>query len=67
VSVLIHDRDNAYTYVEVRGTVTMTTDGGPELINSLSQAYTGGPYTGDDGTDNVRVVVRIDADKIYAR
>src|SRR6185437_14122174 len=39
VSVLILDRDNPYHYVEVRGSVQMTTDGGPELIERLSQIY----------------------------
>ena len=58
-SVLILNRENAYSYVEVRGTVSMTTDGGPELIERLSQAYTGSSYTADEGTDNVRVVVRV--------
>jgi PPOX class probable F420-dependent enzyme len=59
VSVLILDRDDPYRYVEVRGTVSMTTEGGPELIERLSQTYTGQSYTGDEGTDNVRVVVRV--------
>ncbi|MBV9820752.1 MAG: PPOX class F420-dependent oxidoreductase [Actinobacteria bacterium] len=58
-SVLILDRDNPFRYVEVRGSVSMSTDGGPELIERLSQAYTGQAYTGDEGTDNVRVVVRV--------
>ena len=64
VSVLIHDKRDPYTYVEVRGTVTMTTDGGPELIQTLSQAYTGEGFTGDEGTDRVRLVVRVDADRV---
>jgi len=59
VSVLILDREDPYRYVEVRGTVSMTTEGGPELIERLSQVYTGQSYTGDEGTDNVRVVVRV--------
>jgi PPOX class probable F420-dependent enzyme len=58
-SVLILDRNNPFRYVEVRGTVSMSTEGGPELIQRLSQAYLGSPYTGDEGTDNVRVVVRV--------
>ena len=58
-SVLILDRDNPFRYVEVRGAVSMSTEGGPELIERLSRAYTGGAYTGDEGTDNVRVVVRV--------
>lgn len=59
VSVLILDRTNAYRYVEVRGTVSMSTDGGPQLIEALSQTYAGAQYTGDEGTDNIRVVVRV--------
>jgi len=64
VSVLIHDKTDPYTYVEVRGSVTMTTDGGPELIQTLSRAYTGEGFSGDIGTDRIRLVVRIDADKV---
>lgn len=63
-SVLILDKANPYSYVEVRGTVAMTTDGGPELIERLSQLYTGQSYAGDEGTDNVRVVVRVTASKV---
>lgn len=67
VSVLILDRDDMYSYVEVRGTVSMSTDGGPELIERLSQAYTGQRYTGDEGTDNIRVVVRVTPTHVVAR
>jgi PPOX class probable F420-dependent enzyme len=59
VSVLILDRNDPYSYVEVRGTVAMSTEGGPELIERLSQTYTGQTYTGDEGTDHIRVVVRV--------
>jgi PPOX class probable F420-dependent enzyme len=58
-SVLILDREDPYHYVEVRGAVSMTTKGGPELIERLSQIYTGQSYTGDEGTDHSRVVVRV--------
>ena len=67
VSVLILDRENPYHYVEVRGTVTMSTEGGPELIERLSQVYTGQSYTGDEGTDNIRVVVRVQPTRVVAR
>jgi PPOX class probable F420-dependent enzyme len=66
-SVLILDRENAYHYVEVRGTVSMTTEGGPELIERLSQVYMKAPYTGDEGTDNVRVVVRVTPTRVVVR
>ncbi|MCW2490955.1 MAG: hypothetical protein QOH56_4224 [Pseudonocardiales bacterium] len=66
-SVLILDKDNPYGYIEVRGTVSMTTENGPELIERLSQIYTGQTYTGDDGTDNVRVVVRVTPSRVIQR
>lgn len=65
-SVLILDRDDPYRYVEVRGSVSMTTEGGPELIERLSQRYTGQRYTGDEGTDNIRVVVRVTPTHVVA-
>jgi hypothetical protein len=65
--VLILDGKDPYHYVEVRGSVSMSTDGGPELIERLSQAYTGQSYTGDEGTDHVRVVVRISPSRVRIR
>ena len=64
ISVLIYDAANAYSYVEVRGRATLSTDGGPELIERLSRTYTGKPYTNDEGTDNVRVVVRVTPERV---
>ena len=64
-TVLVYPKANPYTYVEVRGTVTLTTAGGRELIDRLNAEYTGGDrYTGDDGSDNVRVVVRLTPSKV---
>lgn len=59
VSVMVLDREDLYHYVEVRGAVSMSTEGGPELIQRLSQVYTGQSWTDDEGTDRVRVVVRV--------
>ena len=68
VTVLVYPRGMPYTYVEVRGSATMTEEGGRELIDRLNDAYTGtGRYTADDGTDNVRVVVRSTPDKVVLR
>ncbi len=68
VSLLVYPRNNPYSYVEVRGTATLTEEGGRELIDRLARAYTGADrYTMDDGTDNVRVVVRITPDKVVFR
>lgn len=65
VSLLVYPRDNPYSYVEIRGTASMTQEGGRELIDRLCHRYTGADrYTMDDGTDNVRVVVRIRPEKV---
>ncbi|MFJ6216809.1 PPOX class F420-dependent oxidoreductase [Streptomyces sp. NPDC092296] len=58
VSLVINPPEAPYTYVEVRGEATLSTEGGRELIDELSHKYTGKDY-GFDGPDDVRVVVRI--------
>jgi PPOX class probable F420-dependent enzyme len=64
-SALILDRDDALHYVELRGPVEVTDDDGdPGLIQVLAQAYTGGPFTGDDGTDHRRLVCRLTPTKV---
>lgn len=68
VSLLVYPRDNPYSYVEVRGTVTMTEEGGRDLIDRLSARYTGQVrYPGDDGTDNTRIVIRITPTRVITR
>lgn len=64
-TVSVFDPDNPYSYVTVEGTATLDPEGGPELIQELSRKYTGGPYSNDEGTDNVRVVVRITPTRAY--
>jgi PPOX class probable F420-dependent enzyme len=67
-TVLVYPKANPYSYVEVRGTATMTEEGGRELIDRLNLEYTGGDrYTMDDGSDNVRVVIRLTPSKVIAR
>ena len=64
-TVLVYPKANPYSYVEVRGTVTMTEQGGCELIDRLNLEYTGGDrYTMDDGTENIRVVIRLIPSKV---
>ena len=58
VSVVLLDPADGYSYVEVRGTVSMTEEGGDALINELSRKYTGQPFT-EGRPDAVRVVFRI--------
>jgi PPOX class probable F420-dependent enzyme len=65
VAVLVLDHENPYSYLEVRGTVTLSEHGGRELIDALAGKYQGlDRYPWDDGTDNVRVVCRVAADRV---
>jgi PPOX class probable F420-dependent enzyme len=64
-TLLVYPKDNPYSYVEIRGTTTMTDEGGRDLIDRLARKYRGlDRYPFDDGTDNVRVVVRIRPEKV---
>ncbi|WNV81909.1 PPOX class F420-dependent oxidoreductase [Umezawaea sp. Da 62-37] len=63
VSVSVFDLQQPYSYIEVRGTATLSTEGGRELIDELSRKYRGEDYTAD-GPDAVRVVIRLTPDKI---
>jgi PPOX class probable F420-dependent enzyme len=66
-TVLAVNPENPYSYVEVRGTASLTLEGGRELIDAHARHYTGADRYGmDDGTDNVRVVVRITPTKVVA-
>lgn len=67
ISVMVFDPENPYVYVEVRGTVSLTEDGGDDLIHELSHLYTGQRFPGDDGTDHVRVVCRVTPTKVITR
>ncbi|MGW4855616.1 PPOX class F420-dependent oxidoreductase [Streptomyces sp. NPDC004288] len=67
VSVMINPANAPYTYAEIRGTATLTTKGGQELIDELSRKYTGKDYADFNpasAEDSDRVVVRITPRKI---
>jgi PPOX class probable F420-dependent enzyme len=70
VTVLLQPADAPYSYAEIRGTATLTTDGGQELIDELSQKYHGKNYAEvnpDAVNDSPRVVVRITPRKVVGR
>ena len=60
VTVTIIDRDNPYSYVEVRGTVVEVVEGAEPRahIDQLSQKYEGQPYPAD-GVKSERVMLKI--------
>ncbi|EWC62161.1 putative oxidoreductase [Actinokineospora spheciospongiae] len=63
VSLTAYDRENPYSYVEIRGSVSLTDEGGRELIEELSRAYRGESYP-EEPEGTVRVVVRLTPDRI---
>jgi PPOX class probable F420-dependent enzyme len=68
VSVAVCDGANPSSYFAIRGRVTnITTAGGAEHIEALSQRYTGGPYAWYGGRDQVRVILTITADTIHPK
>jgi PPOX class probable F420-dependent enzyme len=60
VTVLLLDPANGYRYAELRGTVTMTEEGGDQGIEDLSQKYLGKPYPfRRDGETRVQIEMDI--------
>ncbi|RFA20559.1 PPOX class F420-dependent oxidoreductase [Subtercola boreus] len=65
VAVAIQDPQNPFRYIQVRGeVVSMTTEGGVESIEALSQKYTGQPYPWYGGRDQERIILTIAATSI---
>ena len=66
VSVSFFDPANEYNYVTINGTAVLEDgEAGRQLIQDLSHKYRGEPYTWDQGTNNVRVLVRVKPDRVY--
>jgi hypothetical protein len=59
------DPDLPFRYYRVRGRVLdITVDGAAEHIEKLALRYTGKPYASYGGPGQVRLLLRIEADKI---
>ncbi|MFF9350806.1 PPOX class F420-dependent oxidoreductase [Streptomyces sp. NPDC014734] len=70
VSVVVQPFAAPYTYAEIRGSATLGTEGGQELIDELSVKYTGKKYAEFNAAaadDDERVVVRITPRKVVGR
>ncbi len=64
VAVAIMDPDNAYRYVQVRGTVARATeDGAEQHIEDLSQKYLGKPYPNRQPGER-RITIEITPDAV---
>lgn len=66
VSVCAYDPAQPYSYFTVEGEVTVTAEGGKELINELSLKYNNQPYT-FDAPDAVRIVCRVTPSKVISQ
>ena len=66
VTVCVFDQEDPYSYVEIRGTATMTEEGGRELIDAFAKKYRDLDVYPWDGPDAVRVVVRVTPTKVIA-
>ncbi|MEW2165310.1 PPOX class F420-dependent oxidoreductase [Streptomyces sp. NPDC007084] len=67
ITIMINPPNAPYTYAEIRGTATLVTEGGQELINTLSRKYTGKDYADFNPAskdDAERVVVRVTPRKV---
>ena len=65
VAISIQDPEKPYRYLEVRGRIVeITQDGAEEHVNKLSQKYTGKPVYAKRSPDEVRVLYKIEPQKV---
>jgi PPOX class probable F420-dependent enzyme len=65
VAISIQDPEKPYRYLEVRGRVVEITQDGAEVhVNKLSQKYTGKPVYAKRSPDEVRVLYKIEPQKV---
>lgn len=70
VTVVVQPADEPYSYAEIRGSVSLTTEGGQELIDELAMKYTGKPYAEfnpSSADEPARLVVRVSARKVVGQ
>lgn len=63
VALSIHQHDDPYEYVQVRGTAELVDEGAREHIDEMSRKYTGGDYPFLQPGE-VRVIVRVTAERV---
>jgi len=65
VALAIQDPDNAYRYIQVRGTVAeITEQGAEEHVDTLAKKYTGVDKYQKPTPDQVRVLYKIKPEKV---
>jgi PPOX class probable F420-dependent enzyme len=59
-TLIVSPPDAPYTYAEIRGNVVLENEGSMATIDAFAKKYMGADrYPLDDGTDNVRIDVRL--------
>jgi len=66
VTVCVFDQEDPYSYAEIRGTATMTEEGGRALIDAFAKKYRDLDEYPWDAPGVVRVVVRVTPTKVIA-
>jgi PPOX class probable F420-dependent enzyme len=67
VAIAVADPANPSRYIAVRGRVLdLTEHGAAEHIDQLAQKYLGRPYPWFGGRDQIRVIMKIEAEKIIS-
>jgi PPOX class probable F420-dependent enzyme len=66
-TVLLSPQGDPYSYCEVRGTATLTEEGGRELIDDLHEKYRGSRPYPLDVNGEVRAVIRLTPRKVVLR
>jgi PPOX class probable F420-dependent enzyme len=67
ISITVIDGADPYRYLEVRGEVTLTDEGGRELMDAFSRKYRGQDTYVGDRPDAVRVVCRLRPRSVFWR
>ncbi|WP_445169401.1 PPOX class F420-dependent oxidoreductase [Mycolicibacterium sp. Dal123E01] len=65
VAINVVDPENVFRFYAIRGrVVSMTTKGGDESINEISEKYLGIPYPNFTGQPETRLIVTVEADAV---
>ena len=64
MTLCVFDQEDPYSYVEIRGTATMTEQGGRGFIDAFAKKYRDLDIYQWDQPDTVRVAVRVTPSKV---
>jgi PPOX class probable F420-dependent enzyme len=68
IALSVHDQDDPYTYVQVRGRAELVDEGARDHIDEMSRKYTGKDYPVSNMKDGEeRVIVRVIPESVQLR